>query len=97
MEGVTVEGRRITTTIPVGMQGNDRPLVSTTETWRSPELNMIVLSKNSDPRNGETITRLTNITLGDPDPMLFQPPPDYTIVDDKDSSTITFKAPPPET
>lgn len=86
MEGVTVEGRRITTTIPVGMQGNDRPLVSTEETWQSPDLKLMFLYKRSDPRNGETITRLTNITFGDPDPALFQVPADYTIVDDSNGA-----------
>ncbi len=93
MEGVSVVGRRDTTTIPVGMQGNDRPMISTTETWTSEDLKVTVLRKNSDPRNGETITRLTNITVGEPDPALFQPPPDYTIVDEKGSFTIRYTYP----
>lgn len=92
MEGVTVEGRRVTTTIPIGMQGNDRPIVSTTETWTSPDLKVMVLMKNSDPRNGENITRLTNITVGEPDPALFQSPADYTIVDEKGAFTIHYTA-----
>ncbi len=93
MEGVTVEGHRTTTTIPVGVQGNDRPLVSTNETWTSPDLKVTVLMKNSDPRNGENIMRLTNITVGEPDPALFQPPADYTVVDEKGAFTIHFTTP----
>lgn len=53
----------------------------------------MVLMKNSDPRNGENITKLTNITLGEPDPALFQPPSDYTIVDEKGAFTIHYTAP----
>lgn len=94
MEGVTVQGCFTTRTVPVGAQGNDRPLVYTSEIWWSPELSVVMLSKNSDPRSGETIMRRTNIVVGEPDAALFHPPADYTIVDDDDSSTITFKVPP---
>lgn len=90
MEGITVDGVRTTTTTPVGAIGNDRPIVVTEEMWTSPELFVTVLDKKSDPRNGEEIIRLTNIVRGEPDAALFQPPPDYTIVDDNGSSKITY-------
>src|SRR5215831_8789828 len=64
MEGVAVEGRRVTTTIPAGQVGNDQPIVLVNETWFSPELQMVVLSKRSDPRSGETVTRMMNISRG---------------------------------
>lgn len=75
------EGSRTTVTYPVGAVGNDRPLTTTTETWTSPELKMVVLSKNSDPRSGESTTRLTNISRSEPDPSLFQIPADYEIIE----------------
>jgi len=81
IEGVVTEGERQTQTIPEGEQGNDRPILITTETWTSPELKMVVLRKSSDPRSGDTIMKLTNISRTEPDASLFQPPPDYTIVD----------------
>jgi hypothetical protein len=81
IEGVVTEGERQTQTIPEGEQGNDRPILITTEVWTSPELKMVVLRKSSDPRSGETIMKLTNISRTEPDASLFQPPPDYTIVD----------------
>lgn len=81
IEGVLAEGKRTTTTFPVGSQGNDRPLVTTNESWYSQDLRMMVLSKFSDPRSGEHITRLVNIDRAEPDPSLFQVPADYTIED----------------
>ena len=74
VEGVTAEGIRITRTIPAGAVGNEKPLVITVETWKSPELQIVVLSKRSDPRFGETSYKLTDITRGEPDPALFQVP-----------------------
>jgi hypothetical protein len=79
VEGVAAEGGRVTFTIPAGKIGNDRPIVSFNERWYSQELQTVVLSKNSDPRMGETTYRLTNIDRGEPDPSLFQVPADYTV------------------
>jgi hypothetical protein len=49
------------------------------EQWFSPDLEVLVLTKHSDPRVGETIYRLTNIVRAQPDPNLFVVPADYTI------------------
>src|SRR5260370_41826099 len=45
IEGSSAGGTRITTTIPMGMRGNDQPLVSRSETWVAQDLNLDVLSK----------------------------------------------------
>jgi hypothetical protein len=90
IEGVLAEGTRHTTTWPVGTQGNDRALTGTTETWMSPELKVIILSRRSDPRSGEQTQKLINISRSEPDPSLFQPPPDYTVVEEKTEFTIKF-------
>jgi hypothetical protein len=79
IEGVMAEGTRMTLTIPAGKIGNDRPIVTVNERWYSPELQTVVLTKNSDPRMGETTYRLTNINRSEPDPSLFQVPADYTV------------------
>jgi TonB family protein len=79
VEGIECEGTRIVTTIPVGAIGNDRPIETISETWYSPELSMMILSKRSDPRFGESTYRVTNIDRGEPESALFQVPPDYTI------------------
>jgi len=81
IEGVMAEGSRTTVVYPVGFMGNDRPITTTSETWTSAELKRTVLSKNSDPRSGDSTTRLTNISRAEPDPSLFQVPSDYETVD----------------
>lgn len=79
--GVLAEGTRRTVTLPTGSIGNDRPISTVTETWFSPELKITVASKTSDPRSGETIMRLENLSRTEPDPSLFQVPADYQIQD----------------
>jgi hypothetical protein len=79
IEGVGAEGTRTTFTIAAGKIGNERPIVTVNERWYSPELQTVVLSKNSDPRMGETTYRLTNILRSEPDPSLFQVPAEYTV------------------
>lgn len=79
IEGVEVEGTRTIFTIPAGQIGNERPLDIISERWYSPELKVTVLSKNSDPRSGETVYKLTNINRSEPLRSMFEVPPDYTI------------------
>lgn len=74
IEGVTAEGTRDTRTIPAGAIGNEKPIVITSETWTSPELQVVVLSKRNDPRFGETVYKLSDINRSEPDPALFQLP-----------------------
>jgi hypothetical protein len=79
--GVYAEGTRITTTYPVGYFGNDRPMVNVRETWTSPDLKLVVLTTDEDPRNGSRTTEITDLVRGEPDPALFQVPEGYTIKD----------------
>jgi hypothetical protein len=51
---------------------------------------VVILSKMSDPRSGEQTQKLINISRSEPDASLFQPPPDYTIVDEKADFTIQW-------
>jgi hypothetical protein len=81
IEGVPADGRRTTVTIPAGQAGNDQPIVTVVENWYSPDLQTTVLSKRSDPRIGETVTRLTNINRSEPAHTLFEAPADYKIGD----------------
>jgi hypothetical protein len=93
MEGVPVDGVRITTVVPVGQMDNDRPFKIVSESWTSPLLGVNILSKYIDPRMGESTTRLTNIELTEPDPALFQIPPDYTVSDDDGPVKLTYQRP----
>lgn len=79
VEGVSAQGTRVIHTIPAEQIGNVQPIVITTETWYSPDLKVLVMSKSSDPRMGDTTYTLTNIQRSEPDPSLFQVPEGYTV------------------
>jgi hypothetical protein len=81
IEGLNADGTRRTTIWAVGSIGNDREIVVTNETWFSKQLQVEVLTKTSDPRMGESTTKLDNISLIEPDATLFMPSADYTIKD----------------
>ena len=79
IEGVLAEGTRATITVVAGLVGNDRPFDIVSERWDGVELQTIVLSKHSDPRMGEFVYRLTNITRSEPARSMFEIPADYKI------------------
>jgi hypothetical protein len=78
-DGVRAEGKSRSYTIPAGEIGNKNPITVTTETWYSPELQVTVYSKRSDPRVGDTIYRLANIKRNEQPIALFSVPADYTV------------------
>ena len=79
IEGVEAEGTRTTVTIPAGEIGNERAIEIVSERWYSPELQLVVMSRHSDPRVGETTYKLTNINRTEPMKSLFEVPAGYTI------------------
>lgn len=81
MEGVTVDGTRTTFVIPAGQIGNELPITIVSERWMSPELKVLVMSRQLDPRFGENTYRLTNISRAEPAAELFEIPHDFTVVD----------------
>jgi hypothetical protein len=81
IEGVPADGTRTTMTIPAGQWGNEQPIQIVTERWYSPDLQTVVLSKHTDPRMGETISKLSNISRSEPPNSLFEPPADYKVTE----------------
>jgi hypothetical protein len=79
VQGVSAQGKRITRTIPAGKEGNEKEIDIVTETWYSPDLQVVVMSKTSDPRFGDSLYQLNAITRTEPDPALFAVPSDYTV------------------
>ena len=69
------------TVIPAGGIGNLQEIRIVSEQWFSPDLEVLVLTKHSDPRSGETIYRLMNIVQSEPARSLFEVPADYTLKD----------------
>ena len=81
IEGVQAVGNRVAHTIPAGEIGNDRPIETLSERWYSQELQTVVMSKQIDPRMGETTYRLTNLNRAEPAHSLFEVPADYTVTE----------------
>ena len=74
LEGVTVQGTRVTFEMPAGHMGNDKPLLVTEERWYSPDLQVVVLSRHIDPIGGEHLFKLLNIKRSEPVASLFSVP-----------------------
>jgi hypothetical protein len=79
IEGILAKGTRTTTTIPAGAIDNEQPIRIVAEEWFSPELQVLVMTRHSDPRVGETTYRLTNISRTEPAKSLFELPAGVTI------------------
>jgi hypothetical protein len=93
MFGITVTGQRSTTTYPPGTyQGNDGPLTSVSETWRSDQYGLTLLEKNSQPDGTESSMTMKDFSPAEPDPALFMVPAGYQIVDETGEFTIIVPA-----
>jgi hypothetical protein len=82
-EGLQAEVTRFTIMIPAGMEGNDRAFEIVTERWYSPELHILLMGKRSDPRSGDMVYRLTNISRAEQPHSLFEAPADFTVTEEK--------------
>lgn len=79
--GVKATGVQRSYEIPAGEIGNRNPIVVSTETWTSPELQAVVYQKRSDPRSGEFVFRAESLKREEPAAALFTVPSDYTVKD----------------
>ncbi|HTX40697.1 MAG TPA: hypothetical protein VMD25_02625 [Acidobacteriaceae bacterium] len=79
IDGVIAHGRRVTRIIPAGAEGNDREITVVSESWTCEELRITVQSSVIDPRSGESTMEAQDISRDEPDPILFQIPPDYSV------------------
>jgi hypothetical protein len=81
--GMDAVGTRVTTTLAAGVMGNDRPVTRTTETWRSDQLALNLISIRSAPLTGTQTFTITELDPNPPDPQLFQPPAGFKVVDER--------------
>jgi hypothetical protein len=79
IDGVMAKGTRMTTVIPAGAVDNELPIKIVSEEWVSPDLQVLVMTRHSDPRVGDTTYRLTNVTRAEPAPSLFELPVGFTL------------------
>ncbi len=81
IEGLQAVGGVNSRTIPAGEVGNERPIETSSERWYSPDLQTVIMSRQSDPRMGVTTFRLANINRSEPPHTLFEVPADYTVTE----------------
>ena len=79
IEGISVDGTKMTFEIPAGQLGNAKPIQVVDEKWFSPELQVIVMSRHLDPVNGEHVFKLVNIKRSEPAAEMFAVPAGYKI------------------
>lgn len=80
-DGIKADGKVQSYEIPAGEIGNVNPIVVSDESWTSPELQITVYSKHSDPRSGERIYRLSNLKRDEVPANMFAVPNDYKLSD----------------
>jgi hypothetical protein len=78
LDGETVSGSRIESTIPAGAIGNEQPITMSAEQWYGQDLKVVVEATYRDPRTGETTYKLRDIKRQEPDARLFRVPKDYS-------------------
>jgi hypothetical protein len=81
IEGVVAEGKRSSYTVSAGQDHNDHAIAVVHETWYCPELKIVILETNDDPRSGRTTNQLVSIVRGEPDISKYHPPADYVVHD----------------
>jgi hypothetical protein len=81
--GLVADVTRTTQTIPAGQIGNTQAIAVVSERWYSPDLQVVLFSKRSDPRSGDTVYQLTNINRSEPAAALFSVPADFQVSDAK--------------
>jgi hypothetical protein len=83
IEGFEAQGVRTTRPSHALLNGEGTAPSFTTETWCSEELGVMLLQVTlpTGSSQAKTEQKLTKIVPGEPDPTLFQIPPDYRIVE----------------
>jgi hypothetical protein len=71
IDGVNVIGTRETVIIAAGAVGNSRALITTRESWYSPELQVNLAVTRKDPREGTQMIRVSDLSVAEPDPAPF--------------------------
>jgi hypothetical protein len=87
IEGVTVEGSRITSSLDVGVFVNNEEPVASLDFWHSSDLG-IDLSVTRAYKNGSSrVVHVVGLSRSEPDPVLFQPPAGFVVQDLRRAAT----------
>ena len=93
--GLLAEGTRTVMTVPAGAGTNAQPIEIVTERWVSPELQIPLLARYSDPRLGDTVYQVTKVTKAEPAAELFVVPAHYQVVEQTPPNDDDGKQEPP--
>jgi TonB family protein len=96
-DSLRLTGLRETKTYPQGGIDNAQPLAITTEYWYSPDLQINVSVKRTDPRFGVQTVELTELRREEPDAALFEIPPDYKVVNESGAAGVVASSSAPDT
>jgi hypothetical protein len=83
---VDTVGTRVNTVLKPGVFGNDQEVTLSREFWYSSQLGIDLLSTRSDPRFGTQTFTITDISLTEPDPHLFDLPEGFKVVDQRQTA-----------
>jgi hypothetical protein len=81
IQGEETHGYRETTTINVGVMGNDRPIIAGREFWFAERRGLNLISVVDSPNSGKQTFTVKELTTSEPDGGFFKVPGDYKIVD----------------
>jgi hypothetical protein len=77
-----LRGTRKVWTVPAASSGTGKEVEIVDQYWYSPDLSIYLIIQHDDPRTGEQIVAVKDVTRSAPDPSLFVVPARYRIVDE---------------
>jgi hypothetical protein len=96
VDGLETIGTRETRLIATASVGNEAPILEKREYWYSPQLGVNLITRREDPRfSSRQNFEVSDLTLGEPDAKLFNPPSDFKIIDLRKPPEISPSQPSP--
>jgi hypothetical protein len=85
IDGLSVIVTRETVTTSAGVEGNSQPVVSSEESWYSPDLEVNLMVTRKDPLQGTIVIHVVDLSRSEPDASLFQVPANFVVDDHRQS------------
>lgn len=82
LDGVELQGTRKTRVVPAERSGTGKPVTVNDDYWYSAELSIYMIIKHDDPRTGEQLVAVSEVTRGEPAAEMMTVPADYKVVDE---------------
>jgi len=83
VDGLSLNGRKVTRTIAPGVMGNDKEIVVSHESWYSNDLKVMISETDSNPFAGSHTLVTSNLSRNEPAATLFKAPEGYTVQQDQ--------------